>query len=167
MFISQPTVEILKKLIKTGDPKRQMPWWTTRPRVFYSCFIHVHITTTVDGRTPANQLRLVVYPNIYTGILHPRWSSPDFWTINLSPADHQFFQVKTHPNHDQNHKKSVVQNPFRSSQTRKTSGPPKKGDRTNIGSSAEANAATCQDAYHLSWWIPAEKFMCMRMSMYV
>ena len=28
---------------------------------------------TVDGRNPANQLRLVVYPMIYSFFIHPRW----------------------------------------------------------------------------------------------
>ena len=40
------------------------------------------IRGTIDGRNPANQLRLVVYPTIYRVFLHPRWWSPDFWTIN-------------------------------------------------------------------------------------
>ena len=29
--------------------------------------------TTADGRNPANELRLVVYPIIYSFFLHPRW----------------------------------------------------------------------------------------------
>ena len=31
------------------------------------------IRGTIDGRNPANQLRLVVYPTIYRVFLHPRW----------------------------------------------------------------------------------------------
>ena len=41
---------------------------------FYYCKTSSH--TTVDGRNPANQLRLVVYPSIYRvsmGFIHPRW----------------------------------------------------------------------------------------------
>ena len=32
-----------------------------------------NVGDTVDGRNPANQLRLVVYPTIYKGFIHPRW----------------------------------------------------------------------------------------------
>ena len=35
--------------------------------------IHRSQLHTVDGRNPANQLRLVVYPMIYRGFIHPRW----------------------------------------------------------------------------------------------
>ncbi len=31
------------------------------------------VSTSVDGRNPANQLRLVVYPIIYQGFMHLRW----------------------------------------------------------------------------------------------
>ena len=39
--------------------------------------------TTVDIWNPADQLRLVVHEIIYIqGFIHPRWWSPNFWTIN-------------------------------------------------------------------------------------
>ena len=31
------------------------------------------VNTTVDGWNPTNQLRLVVYPIVYEGFVHPRW----------------------------------------------------------------------------------------------
>ena len=31
------------------------------------------VSPTVDGKNPTNQLRLVVYPIIYKGFVHPRW----------------------------------------------------------------------------------------------
>ena len=38
---------------------------------------------TVGGKNPANQLRFVVsFSHYLQGFLHPRWRSPDFWTIN-------------------------------------------------------------------------------------
>ena len=43
-------------------------------------------------------------------------------------------------------KNLVFRTRFKVGKPARLSGPPKKGDRTNIGSSAEANAATCQDA---------------------
>ena len=42
------------------------------------------LSDTVDGRNPANQLRLVVYPIMYRVFIHPRLWSPDFRTINRS-----------------------------------------------------------------------------------
>ena len=41
------------------------------------------------SRNPANQFRLVVYPGIHMGFLHPRWWSPDFWTINSSTSKYR------------------------------------------------------------------------------
>ena len=46
------------------------------PRGQARCKNYRHEITTVDGRYPANQLRLVAYPNLiplFTSFLHPRW----------------------------------------------------------------------------------------------
>ena len=41
-----------------------------KPTVHWNCCAP---GDTVDGRNPANQLRLIVYPIIYRVLLHPRW----------------------------------------------------------------------------------------------
>ena len=41
-------------------------------------------SNTVDGRNPANQLRLVGYPMIYKDFYIPGGWEWDFWTINSS-----------------------------------------------------------------------------------
>ena len=125
MFISHPTVEILKKLIKTGDPERRMPWRTTRPRA-NECFIDVYITTTVDGRTPANQLRLVVYPNIYKAFYIPGGFLAGFLNHQPITGRSPVFQVKTHPNHGRLTKNLVFRTRFEVRKPARLSGPQEK-----------------------------------------
>ena len=42
-------------------------------RVFQYLTVVKENLRTVDGRNPASQLRLVVYPIICMGCIHPRW----------------------------------------------------------------------------------------------
>ena len=48
------------------------------------------VVTTVDGRNSANQLRLVAYPIIYRGFIHPRWlfgiSEPSTVVLGKGPG---------------------------------------------------------------------------------
>ena len=65
------------RLVAVGEWGREFfQWWTKLWRKKHPEFPH-----TVDGRNPAKQLRLVVYP-IICMVLYIPGGSPDFWSIN-------------------------------------------------------------------------------------
>ena len=53
-----------------GNPRKKNHPWT---KVISYPLSHKPATHTVDGRNPANQLRLVVYPINLQGFIHVRW----------------------------------------------------------------------------------------------